>query len=114
MQKRGVRGIDADLKRLQPVAIPQAFEREAVATWGGKAVEVGEGRRYAVFRPEPRKQYAAFFNQRVAALLDAFAHAVAGRLGGGFETLAVHCKLPTVERAAQATALFRTFASAKR
>jgi hypothetical protein len=38
MQKRGMRGIHADFKALQPVRMPQAFEGEAVGGGGSEAI----------------------------------------------------------------------------
>jgi hypothetical protein len=47
MEVGGVRRIDADFQRLQPVAVDQALEGEGVRAGGEETVEVGEGRRFA-------------------------------------------------------------------
>ena len=41
MQERGVRRIDADLERLQPVAIDHALEREGVVSGATKQSKCG-------------------------------------------------------------------------
>ena len=50
MQIGGVRGIDADLERLQPVAVDVALERKGVAVGRDEAVDLGKRRRL----PSPR------------------------------------------------------------
>jgi hypothetical protein len=100
-----MRRVDAHLEGLQPVAVPHALEGKAVRGRRGKAVERGEGRGRHVFGPEPAEQHAGFFQQRVAALLDALAQGAAGGLAGGVGAAAGGIELPAVERAAQAVAL---------
>ncbi len=48
VQVGGVGGIDADLQRLQPVAVDHALEGEGVRARRQEAVEVGEGGRLAL------------------------------------------------------------------
>src|SRR5262249_32900011 len=47
MQERCVHRIDADFKRLQPVAVDHSLEREGMAVGGNKAIEIRECRRLA-------------------------------------------------------------------
>ena len=54
VQVRGVRGVDADLERLQPVAVPQALEREGVRGRGFETIERGQGGRLALAEPARR------------------------------------------------------------
>jgi hypothetical protein len=105
VQKRRMRRVDAHLKRLQPVAVPQALEGKAVRGRRGKAVERGEGRGRHVLRPKPAKQHASLFNKRVATLLDTLAQRAARGLAGRIKALAAGVELPAMERAAQAVAL---------
>jgi hypothetical protein len=102
VQERRMRRVDADLERLQPVAMPEPLEGEAVA---GGSEEGVERRQSAGRRPlvtEPREQHAGARLQRIAALANALAQLRADRLGGGLEAGAVDAELPAVERAAQA------------
>ena len=59
VQEGGVRGIYANLKRLQPIATPQAFKCKGVAVRCDEAIECRKGRRRLVLRPKPAKQHAA-------------------------------------------------------
>ena len=103
MQERGVRRIDADLERLQPVAIDHALEREGVAVGGDEAIEVRERRRLA--RPHIGEQDAALLHHRIGLLLDVGAEVGAVRLGRRLQALAFDVEQPAVERAAQAAVL---------
>ena len=51
-----MRGVDAHLKRLKPVALKPALEGKCVTVWSEKAVEVGKWRRGLVLRPKPCKE----------------------------------------------------------
>src|SRR5665213_2892385 len=100
MQERGVRRIDADLERLQPVAVDVALEGEGVAIRRDETVELGKCRRLAFAEPGP--QDAALFHHRISALDDVLAQPRILRLGRGFEALARDVEQPAVEGAAQA------------
>ncbi len=100
-----MRRVDADFKGLQPVAVPQAFEREAVGGRGFETVQCRKGRGRAAFGTEPAEQCPSLRHQRVAALADARAQRAARRLGRGLGALARHIELPAVKWAAQAVAL---------
>ena len=103
MQERSMRGIDADLERLQPVAAEQALEREGMAIRRNKTVDFRKCRRLAFAEIGPED--SALLNHRVGALRDVLAqHGVPG-LGGCFEALARHVEQPAVEGAAQAAIL---------
>ena len=47
MQEGGVGGIDADLERLQPVALEQTFEGESIGVRRGETIEFRKCRRLA-------------------------------------------------------------------
>src|SRR5262249_38574054 len=68
VQVGGVRGVDADFERLQPVAGPVALECEDVAVGRHKAIELGKGRwlTFAKIGPED----AALLDHGISALLD--------------------------------------------
>jgi hypothetical protein len=97
-----MRRIDADLESLQPVAVPQALEREAVARRRDEGVERGQLRRHRALRAQPGEDDARADPGRIAALADAGAQGRAGRLGRRLEAAAVDRELPAVERTAQA------------
>ena len=103
MQERGVRGIDADLERLQPVAIDHALEREGVAVRRDEAVEMRKRRRLA--RAHIGEQDAALLHHRIGLLPDVGAQVAALRLGRRLQALAVDVEQPAVEGAAQAAVL---------
>ena len=71
MQEGGVRRIDADFQRLQPVAIDVALEREGMAVGRDEAVDLRKGRRFAFAEISPED--AALLDHRIGALLDALA-----------------------------------------
>src|SRR6185437_6146684 len=100
MEKRGVDGINPDLKRLKPVAVDHAFEREGMASRRDKAVKIRKRRRLA--RPEIGKQDAALLHHRVGFLPHVCAEIAVVGLGWRFETLPVHIKQPAMKGAAQA------------
>ncbi len=86
MQERSMRGVDADLERLQPVAAEQALEREGMAIRRDKTVDFRKCRRLALAEISPED--SALLDHGVGALLDVLAqHGVLG-LGGCFEALA--------------------------
>ena len=71
VQVRGVRRIDADLERLQPVAVDQALEGEGVRARRQEAVEVGEGGRLAF--AEIGEDDPVLHHDRIGALAHALA-----------------------------------------
>ena len=103
MQVGGVRRIDADLERLQPVAVDQPFEGEGMCRRCEEAVELGERRRLSF--AEIRKDNAVLDHDRIGALADPLAEHRAFRLGGGLEARAVDIEQPAMEQAAQAAIL---------
>ena len=103
MQERGMRGIDADLERLQPVAVDHALERERMGIGRGEAIEVREGRRLAL--AHIGEQDPAALHHRIGLLPDVGAHAAAFGLGRRLQALSRHVEQPAVEGAAQAALL---------
>ena len=103
MQERGVRRIDADFERLQPVAVDHALEREGVAVGRDEAIEVRKRRRLA--RPHIGEQDAALLDHRIGLLPDVGAEVGAVRLGRRLQAFAVDVEQPAVEGAAQAAVL---------
>src|SRR5664279_4819735 len=99
MQERGVRRIDADFQRLQPVAAEMALEGEGVAVGRDETVQLGKRRRLAFAEIGPED--AALLDHGVAALLDALAELRALRLRRRFQALARRVEQPAMERAAQ-------------
>src|SRR5207302_6897438 len=98
VQPRSVRRIDADLERLQPVAVPVPLERKGVLLRRDEAVEVWERRRFA--GAEIGEEDAASFRHRIRAQPDVLAKAVARGLGGRIEAFAADVVDPDVERKA--------------
>src|ERR1700730_8878267 len=105
MQERGMRRIDADLERLQPVAIDVALECEGMAIGRHEAIDFRKRRRLAF--AEIRPQNSALLDHRVSALRNVLAQRGIPGLGGCFKALARHVEQPAVERAPQA-AIFET------
>ena len=103
VQVRGVRRIDADLQRLQPVALDQALEREGMGRGREEQVELGKGRGLAV--AQPAEHDAVLDDHRVALLANLPAKRAALGLGRRLEALAVDIEQPAVEQAAQAAIL---------
>ena len=99
VQERGVRRIDADFERLQPVAVDHALEREGVGRGSYEAVEVRQRGRLAA--AHIGEQDAALFDHRVSLLPDVGAHPAAFRLGRRLQALAGDVEQPAVKRAAQ-------------
>ena len=100
VQKGCVRRIDADLQRLQPVAVPVALEGEGVGVRRGEAVEMRERGRLA--GAQPGEQDPASLGHGIRALPDVLAHPAALRLAGRLQAFAGHVEQPAVERAAHA------------
>src|SRR5205807_3245411 len=84
VQPRRVRRVDADLERLQPVAIPVALERERVLRRRDERVEMRERRRLAL--AEIGEEDAALLDDRIGAQTDVLAQAATFRLGGCLHT----------------------------
>src|SRR5262249_10094229 len=108
MQERGVRRIDADLERLQPVAVDQTLEREGVRLRGDEAVEVRKRWRRARIlstRPEIGEQDAAPLDHGIGLLLDVGAEVRAVGLSRRLQALAADVEQPAMEGAAQPVAL---------
>src|SRR5262245_32707344 len=95
--------IDADLERLQPIAVDQALEREGVAVGRNEAIEMRKCRRLA--RPEIGEQDAALLHHRIGFLLDVGAEIAVVGLGRCLKTLTVYVEQPAVEGTTQATIL---------
>ena len=98
-----MRRIDADLQRLQPIAVDHALEREGVRVGRGEAVEVRERRRLA--RAHIGEQDAALLDHRIGLLADIGVHPAALRLGRRLQASALDVEQPAVEGAAQAAVL---------
>ena len=103
VQERRVHRIDADLERLQPVALDHALECEGVSLGRDETVEVRELRRLA--RTHVGEQDAAPLDHRIGLLPDIGAERRVVRLRGCLQARAVHVEQPAVERAAQAAVL---------
>ena len=103
MQIRGVRGIDADFERLQPVAVDVALEGKGVAVGRDKAIDLGKGGRGALAEIGPENP--ALLEHGIGALLDALAQRRALRLRRCLQALARDVKQPAVKGAAQAALL---------
>ena len=106
MQVGGVRRIDADFQRLQPVALDQALEGEGVGAGGEEAVEVGEGGRFAF--AQIGEHDAVLDDDRIGPLAHPLAKHAAFGLGRRLQALAVDVEQPAMEQAAQAAILQAT------
>src|SRR5258708_33191489 len=102
MQERGVRRIDADFERLQPVAVDVALECKSMAIRRDKTVDLRKCRRLAFAEISPED--AAFLHHWIGALLDAFAERRGLRLGRRFPALACRVAQPTGEGGTQPAA----------
>src|SRR5580658_10239900 len=100
-----MRRIDADLQRLQPVAVDVALECKSVAVGRDKAVEFGKRRRFAFAQIRPED--AALFDHRVGTLPDALAQRGIPWLRRRLQALARSVEQPAMEGAAQ-PAVFQT------
>src|SRR5438046_5348737 len=98
-----MRRVDADLERLQPVAVPVPLEREGVLVGRDEAVEPRKRRRLA--GAEIGEEDAASFSERIRAQPDVLAKAACRGLGGRLEAFAAGVVKPAVERAAQTAVL---------
>src|SRR5947209_3465390 len=105
MQERGVRRIDADLERLQPVAIDVALECKRVTVRRHEAVDLRKCRRLPLTEKCPED--AAFLHHGISALPDAFAQLRVAGLRRRLQALTRGIEQPAVEGAAQA-AVFET------
>ena len=103
VQERGVHRVDADLERLQPVAIDHALEREGVGVGRDEAVEMRKGRRLA--RAQIGEQDAAPLDHRIGRLPDVGAEVAVVGLGRRLQALPLDVEQPAVEGAAQAAIL---------
>src|SRR6266481_8862262 len=103
MQEGSVRGIDADLERLQPIAVDMPLERERVAVERNKAVDFRKRRRLAFTQIRPEN--AALLDHRIGPLPDTLAQRRALGLGRRFQALAGGVEQPAVKRAAQTAIL---------
>ena len=99
VQERSVHRVDADLERLQPVAIDHALEGEGVGCGRDEAVEIRKRRRLA--RAEIGPQDAALLDHRIGFLFDVGAEVAVVGLGRRLQACAVDVEQPAVERAAQ-------------
>ncbi len=86
MQERGMRWVDANLERLQPVAADQTLEREGMAIRRHKTVDLRKRRRLAFAEISPKD--SASFDHRISALGDVLAQHGVLRLGRCFKALA--------------------------
>src|SRR5205823_151182 len=86
MQERGMRGIDSDLERLQPVAIDVALESEGVGIRRDEAVDLRKRRRLALSQIGPED--SAFLDHGIGALRDILAQRRVLRLSRRFKALA--------------------------
>ena len=100
VQVRRVRRINADLQRLQPVALKQALEGKGVRAGGDKAIELRK-RRWLAFAQIGKDDAGALYHL-VSLLLDGTTQAAAFRLGRGLQAVTTHIKQPAVKRTAQA------------
>jgi hypothetical protein len=103
VQVRRVRRVDADLGRLQPVAVPVALERERVRLGGHEAVEARERRRLAF--AEVREEDPAPLHHRMRARPHLRAERAAVRLGGRLEASTRDVEQPAMKPAPQAAVL---------
>src|ERR1700675_96865 len=99
MQERGMRRIDADLERLQPVAIDVALEGEGMATGCHETIDFRKRRRLALTEIGP--QNSALLDHRISALGNVLAKRGILWLGGWFKALARHVEQPAAERPAE-------------
>ena len=94
-----MRRIDADLERLQPVAVDVALEGEGVGVRRHETVDLRKRRRLAFAQISPEN--AALLDHRIGALGDVLAQHGILRLGRRFQALARYIEQPAMERAAQ-------------
>ncbi len=92
--------IDANLKRLQPVAFDEPLEGKHVAVRRNETIQIREGRRLALAHVGP--QNAGPLHHRIGGVLKLLVHAAALRLGRLLKALSGGIKQPAMERAAQA------------
>ena len=100
MQEGGMGGVDADLERLQPVALPQALERENVGLRRPETVEIRKSGR--LVRAHVREHDAVLLDHRIGGRPDPLVHPRALGLARLFDALAAPVVVPAVEGAAKA------------
>ena len=103
MQERGVRRIDADFERLQPVAVDVALECEGMTIRCDEAVDLRKRRRLAFAQICPED--AALLDHGIRALLDALAQRRALGFCGRLQALARCVEQPAMEGAPQSAIL---------
>src|SRR5690606_22612895 len=103
MQERCMRGINADLQRLQPVTLHLALEREGIGIGRDEAVDLRKCRRLAFAEIGPKD--TALFHHWISALLDILAEVGIGRLRRRLQAIAFNIEQPAVEGTAQAAIL---------
>ena len=101
-----MRRIQADLDRLQPVAIEMAFESKHVTVGGDETIQRRQRRRRAL--AEKAEHDAAALLYRIRSLSHAAADAALERLAGSVEALPFGIEQPAMEQAAQAAILQTT------
>ena len=108
VQERRMCWVNAHLKGLQPVAVPQAFEGKSVGIRGGEAVKGRKRWGLRAFGAKPAKQHTAALHQRIATLLDLLAQGAAGGFGGCVSAKPFGVEFPAVKRAAQSVTFIAT------
>src|ERR1700722_4522113 len=98
-------GVDADLERLQPVAVDVALEGEGVAAGRDETIDLRKGGRFAHAQIGPEN--AALLHDRIGALLDALAELGIRGFSRRLQALAGRIEQPALEGAAKA-AMFKT------
>src|ERR1700744_4117392 len=105
MQERGVRRIDADFQRLQPVADDMALEREGVAVGRDKTVDLRKCRRFAFAQIGPPD--APLLDHGIGARFDSWAQRAILRPGRRHKALACGVEQPAVKGTTK-SAIFQT------
>ena len=99
MQEGGMGGVDADLERLQPVALPQTLEREDVGLGRPETVEAGKIGR--LVRAHVREDDAVLLDHRIGGRPDALVHLRALGLARLLDALPIAVIVPAVKGAAK-------------
>ena len=100
MQEGGMGGVDADLERLQPVALPQTLEREDVGLGRPETVEAGKTGR--IVRAHVHEDDAVLLYHRIGGRPDALVHPRTLGLARLLDALAIAVIAPAVKGAAKA------------
>src|SRR5215212_4820557 len=95
-----MRGVDADLKRLQPVAVDVALECKRMAVRRDEAVDLGKCRRLALAQIGPED--AALLQHGIGALFDVLAELRLFWLGRRLQALARRIVEPAMKGATKA------------